>query len=125
MDRLYSISYASIATLRDMDVAKSMWLSKIFPSLSCGIPVIYAGYGEAADVIRQNQCGIVVIPENPEKLAVAIEQLASDSAGRDYMGQASRKFVESDYSWKVIVTRWIRELGINSRSNRFENLKNY
>ena len=125
MDRLYSISYASIATLRDMDVAKSMRLSKIFPSLSCGIPVIYAGYGEAADVIRQNQCGIVVIPENPEKLAVAIEQLASDSAGRDYMGQAGRKFVESDYSWKVIVTRWICELGINSRSNRFENLKNY
>ena len=35
MDRLYSIGYASIAVLRDMEVARSMRLSKVYPSLSC------------------------------------------------------------------------------------------
>ncbi|MBA3614246.1 MAG: glycosyltransferase family 4 protein [Nitrospirales bacterium] len=113
MDRLYSISYASIATLRDLEVANQMRLSKVFPSLSCGVPVIYAGLGEASDVIRDNHCGMTVDPENPEKLAAAIEQLASDRAGRDSMGKAGRHLVEADYSWKIIVTRWIQELGIS------------
>src|ERR1043166_1316754 len=46
MARLYSITYASIATLRNMDVAKGMRLSKIFPSINCGVPVIYSATGE-------------------------------------------------------------------------------
>ncbi len=60
MDQLYSIIYSSIATLRNIDVAKGMRLSKVFPSLSCGVPVIYSGVGEAADLIELNQCGLVV-----------------------------------------------------------------
>ena len=113
MDNLYSISYASIATLRDVEVAKTMRLSKVFPSLSCGVPVIYAGCGEAADVIREHGCGITVEPENPERLAATIQQLAADPARRDSMGRIGRKLVESDYSWKVIVNRWLSELDMN------------
>lgn len=115
MDNLYSICYASIATLRDVEVAKAMRLSKIFPSLSCGVPVIYSGQGEAADVISTHQCGICVSPEDPEKLAAAINRLASDVSARDAMGQAGRKLVESHYSWNVIVGRWLRELGLESQ----------
>lgn len=112
MDLLYSISYASIATLRDIEVAKSMRLSKIFPALSCGVPVIYSGYGEAADLIHENGCGVTVTPESPDTLATAIKKLASDGASRDNMGRTGRKLVESDYNWNVIVKRWILELGI-------------
>ena len=57
MDQLYSIVYSSIATLRNMDVAKGMRLSKVFPSLSCGVPVIYSGVGEAAELLELNRCG--------------------------------------------------------------------
>ena len=115
MNNLYSICYASIATLRDVEVAKAMRLSKIFPSLSCGVPVIYSGHGEAADVISTHQCGICVRPEDPEKLAAAINRLASDVSARDAMGQTGRKLVESQYSWNVIVGRWLRELGLESQ----------
>ena len=115
MDNLYSISYASIATLRDVEVAKTMRLSKVFPSLSCGVPVIYAGCGEAADVIREHGCGITVVPENSERLAATIQQLAADPVRRDSMGRNGRKLVESDYSWKVIVKRWLSELDMNVR----------
>jgi glycosyltransferase involved in cell wall biosynthesis len=112
MSKLYSVSYASIAVLRDLEVAKSMRLSKIFPSLSCGVPVIYSGNGEAADVIRDNQCGITVPPENSQALADAIRELAVDGERRVNLGRAARKLVESDYSWKIIVSRWIQELGV-------------
>ncbi len=113
MDELYSIAYASIATLRKIGVAKDMRLSKVFPSLSCGKPVIYSGEGEAAELLQHNQCGLVVEPENPQLLADAISRLAADPSLQTRMGLAGRTFVEKEYSWSVIVTRWLTEIGVS------------
>ena len=117
MDQLYSIAYASVATLRKMDVAKSMRLSKVFPSLSCAVPVIYAGVGEAAELLEAHKCGVVVEPEEPALLAQAISSLASDQSMRHAMGYAGRAFVEREYSWSAIVGRWLEELGMSHMPN--------
>jgi len=115
MDQLYSIVYSSIATLRNMDVAKGMRLSKVFPSLSCGVPVIYSGVGEAAELIELNRCGLVVEPENAAKLAEAIFDLASHPEKRNQMGRAGRALVTSEYDWSKIVQRWLGEMGVGCR----------
>jgi glycosyltransferase involved in cell wall biosynthesis len=111
MDQLYSVAYASVATLRKLEVAQGMRLSKVFPSLSCAVPVIYAGVGEAAELLKAHKCGIVVQPEEPALLAQAIASLASDHSMRHTMGCAGRAFVERDYSWSTIVERWLAEVG--------------
>ena len=111
MDQLYSIAYASVATLRNLEVAQGMRLSKVFPSLSCAVPVIYAGVGEAAELLEAHQCGVVVQPEEPALLAQAVASLASDHSMRHTMGCAGRAFVERDYSWSTIVERWLAEVG--------------
>jgi colanic acid biosynthesis glycosyl transferase WcaI len=116
MDELYSIAFASIATLRNIEVAKGMRLSKIFPSLSCGVPVIYSGFGEAADLIRTTKCGIVVEPENPMLLAQAIKTLASRPDMRSELGRCGRTLVEREYSWSAIVQRWLTEIGLTNSS---------
>ena len=118
MDKLYSITYASIATLRKMDVAKSMRLSKIFPSLSCGVPVIYAGRGEAADLLVTHGCGLVVEPEQPELLARMVLALAQDEQLRTRLGKAGRILIEKEYAWSIIVERWLQELDIGTDSHR-------
>ncbi len=110
MDQLYSIAYASMATLRKIDVAKQMRLSKIFPSLSCEVPVIYAGMGEAADLLQATKCGIATEPEDAGQLAQAISDLAADPERRRRMGLAGRTLVENEYSWAAIVQRWLKEL---------------
>jgi colanic acid biosynthesis glycosyl transferase WcaI len=112
MDQLYSIAYASIATLRNIEVAKGMRLSKVFPSLSCGVPVIYSGMGEAAEMLVANQCGLVTEPEKPEQLAQAISTLASQPALRSKLSSKGRAFVEKEYSWTAIVERWLCEIGL-------------
>jgi putative colanic acid biosynthesis glycosyltransferase WcaI len=112
MDQLYSIGYASVATLRNIDVAQAMRLSKVFPSLSCAVPVIYAGVGEAAELLAGNKCGVVVAPEEPALLARAVSELASEPTLRDAMGCAGRRLVEREYSWAAIVERWLAELGL-------------
>lgn len=110
MDSLYSIAYSSLVTLRNIEVAKQMRLSKVFPSLSCGVPVIYAGIGEAAELLSTHGCGVVVPPENPQALAAAIEALVASGDERDRMGQAGRNLVEKEYSWPAIVRSWLTEL---------------
>ncbi len=111
MDRLYSIAWASVATLRNIEVARGMRLSKIFPSLACGVPVVYAGAGEAAGILRDQRCGVVTPPEDAGALATALEALADDPGRRAEMGKAGRALVLADYSWKTIVERWLTEIG--------------
>jgi colanic acid biosynthesis glycosyl transferase WcaI len=110
MARLYSLATASVAVLRNIEVARQMRLSKIFPSLSCGVPVLYSGLGEAAEVLEANGCGIAVPPENPADLAEAVLRVTDDEELRREMGRRGRDLVEKEYSWNSIVGNWLDQL---------------
>ena len=118
MARLYSIAFASVVTLRKMEFSRSMRPSKIFPSMSCGVPIIFAGDGETADLLREHRCGIVTEPEQSQLLADNILRLVNDPALRDEMGHNGRLLVEREYAWSVIVRRWLDELGIEYEKQR-------
>ena len=107
---LYSIACGAVATLRNVPVAKTMRLSKVFPALSCGVPVVYSGEGEAADLLVQHQCGIATAPEDPAALAEALRSLAADPALRQRLGANGRRMVRKTYSWSTIVDTWLRRL---------------
>lgn len=107
---LMSISYGFIVVLRNIPAAQKMRLSKTFPPLACGVPVIYAGVGESAEIIRNNGCGIVTLPENPVSLADAIVSLVDAPERRDAFSKAGLKLVEREFSWKTIVSNWLRQL---------------
>jgi colanic acid biosynthesis glycosyl transferase WcaI len=65
--------------------------SKTYDAMAVGRPVITSARGEAAALVRDNACGIVVAPEDPDALAEAIRALARDRAlGRRY-GAAGRE----------------------------------
>ncbi len=110
MPRLMSITYASLVVLRNMPAAKKMRLSKTIPPLACGVPVVYAGLGEAAEMVQAEGCGIVVEPECPAKLAQAIRDLADRPGQRDEMGRKGRQLVERDFSWRFLVGDWLRQM---------------
>jgi colanic acid biosynthesis glycosyl transferase WcaI len=110
--RLYSIACASLATLRDVEVARRMRLAKVFPSLSCGVPVIYSGQGEGAELVAAEGCGVAVAAEDADALARAVAELAANPELRAQMGQAGRRLIEREYAWSTIVNRWLRELGV-------------
>jgi colanic acid biosynthesis glycosyl transferase WcaI len=114
----YSIAYAAVATLRDLPVATGMRLSKVFPALSCGVPVIYSGAGEAAELLVENRCGIRTPPENAASLATAMRALADDPPHRDALGLNGRDVVQANYSWWSIVENWLEQLD-RSTQTRF------
>jgi colanic acid biosynthesis glycosyl transferase WcaI len=107
---LMSISYGFLVVLRDIPAAKKMRLSKTFPPLACGVPVIYAGVGESADIIRKHDCGIVCPPENAASLGAAILELVDAPESRDAFSKAGLALVERDFSWKTIVSNWLQQL---------------
>jgi glycosyltransferase involved in cell wall biosynthesis len=118
MARCYSIAYASLAVLKDLDVARKMRLAKVFPALSCGVPVIFSGAGETPELLEQYEAGVSVPAEDSAALARAIESLADDADRRAAMGRAGRKLAETQFSWPVIVERWLNEIGYDTTPDR-------
>jgi colanic acid biosynthesis glycosyl transferase WcaI len=112
MPAYFSACRASIVPLRKLDLFKGARPSKILPSLACETAVIYAGEGETADLITTQACGLSVPPECPEKLAEAVVKLADDPALATKMGLRGRELVSAEYSWEIIVGRWLEETNI-------------
>jgi glycosyltransferase involved in cell wall biosynthesis len=76
--------------------------SKTQAYMAAGRPVLMAVGGDAADLVRRANCGIVCEPENPEGLARAVETLAAMTAGeRRTLGENGRRFYESVLSLRA------------------------
>ena len=119
-DQLYSIAYASLAALRDIPVAQTMRLAKVMPSLSCGVPMIFAGKGESPELLEANRCGVAVPPEQPAALAEAMVAFANDPDLRQAMSVAARDLAVREYSWSGIVDRWLGEVAELMRSDGWD-----
>jgi glycosyltransferase involved in cell wall biosynthesis len=110
MAQLMSITTASLVVLRPIEISRKMRLSKAIPPLSCGVPIIYAGWGETADIVRQEDVGITVEPGDAAEIALAIETLADSPSYARQLGRRGRELAERDYSWNFLVRDWMRQL---------------
>src|SRR4029078_3417334 len=71
----------SLADLEDNPRARP---SKMFPIMASGIPVLYCGVGEGADLITAAGAG-VAIPNESSRVSEAIRLLLSDETTRSTM----------------------------------------
>ncbi|WP_144478084.1 glycosyltransferase family 4 protein [Cytobacillus oceanisediminis] len=111
MPNVFSITDFSIVSLRNIELFKGARPSKIFPALASGVPVLYCGVGESAELIANNHCGIIAEPENPDDIANKILDCAAmDSQEYKQYSQSGRKFVEEFYSWKFIVDDLLKNI---------------
>ena len=110
MPALMSISVASLVVLRKLQIATKMRLAKAVPPLACGVPLIFAGWGETADLVERERVGLRIEPEDRPALARAIEQLADNPGTRDEMGRRGRALAERELSWSLIVADWVRQI---------------
>ena len=80
--------------------------------MACGVPVIYAGWGETADLIAHEQVGVVVDPGKADQLATAITRLADDDGLAKELGRRGRRLAERELSWNFLVQDWLRQLDL-------------
>jgi glycosyltransferase involved in cell wall biosynthesis len=110
MRALMSLTTASLVVLRPLGISKMMRLSKAVPPLACGVPIIYAGWGETASIVQREQVGFTVEPGDARRLADAVLTLADNPARRDELGRRGRALVEREMSWAFIVRDWVRQI---------------
>lgn len=74
-------------------------------AMSCGTPVIASNIEGIRDIVEDGRNGILVPPNDPIKLAEAIEYLLENEDIRIRLGREGRKKVEREFSWNIIVKR--------------------
>jgi glycosyltransferase involved in cell wall biosynthesis len=80
-----------LMTLENLLIFDTACPNKFMDYLAAGLPVLVNFDGEAGWIARREGCGVVVPPEDPDAMAAAIRELASDPARRREMsarGQA-------------------------------------
>ncbi len=107
---LYRRAAVGLCTLRDVPIATTVRLVRALNAMAAGVPVVYAGHGEGADLVRRTGAGIVTPPGDGAALATAIGAILDDRAMAGTMGAAGRRYLESQLSWPAIVARFEQEL---------------
>jgi glycosyltransferase involved in cell wall biosynthesis len=95
---LYRQSDVLVAHARSRPtINASMVPIKLFEYMAAGRPIIYAGKGIAADLLRQLGCAVTVPPEDPEALSAAVAELLRDPEKMRVLGLSGRARVQSDF----------------------------
>jgi len=72
------------------------------------VPVIGTNVGGIPELIENNETGIIVPPENPSKLAQAINELLSDREKSEKLATNGNTFVKNNMTWDVILPKYIQ-----------------
>ena len=103
---LYADADAAVVLLRDKPLFEGALPTKMFEAMSAGRPVILSAAGEAANLVEEASCGVVVPPERPGELAAALTDLAGDRKRAGNLGAAGREAVLEGYSREQAFDRW-------------------
>lgn len=77
-------------------------------ALSCETPVVASKVGGIAEIVEHDVNGILVPPNDPKKLAIALRKLLEDKELREKYGEVGRRMVEEHFSWNSISKELIK-----------------
>jgi glycosyltransferase involved in cell wall biosynthesis len=72
------------------------------------VPVIGTDVGGIPELITNDETGILVPPENPSKLAQAVNELLSDKEKAEKLATNGNAFVKNNMTWDVILPKYIQ-----------------
>ena len=72
------------------------------------VPVVATNVGGIPELIKDNETGILVPSENPDKLADAVNELLSDKQKAERLASNGNKFVKSNMTWDIILPKYIQ-----------------
>ena len=93
---------AAIAALPYLSASQSGVIPTAF---AFGKPVVATRVGGIPDMVRDEETGLLVPPNDPEALRTALKRLMDDPALRKRLGEAGRKFAQTELSWDSIAEK--------------------
>ena len=79
--------------------------NKTFDYLGSGLPMVYAGTGDTAELIEEAEAGYVVAPEDDRALAEVLQQMADAPGEGRAKGQRGRRYVMMHYNRHALLAR--------------------
>lgn len=76
----------------------------LLEAMASGLPCVVTDVGDNAELVEDGVTGIVVPPNDPDALAIALEKMLFNSEIRRLMGEAARRKAQ-EYSIEQMVTR--------------------
>jgi glycosyltransferase involved in cell wall biosynthesis len=83
---------------------------KLFEYMAAGRPIVYAGRGIAADLLREIGCAETVPPEDPRAIKDAVAGLLSDPRRMRELGERGAERAGQDFRRERIMEDLAREL---------------
>lgn len=107
MPSLLSAADGLLVHLKHSELSNYVIPTKTLAYLGSGTPIIMAMSGAAASLIEHAGAGIVVPPEDPIQLAMAVRKLlVLPAAEKEEMGRRGRAYLRANLSKDVIVPRY-------------------
>jgi glycosyltransferase involved in cell wall biosynthesis len=72
------------------------------------VPVVATSVGGVPEAVNNNETGILVPPNDPNAVAVAIAKLLNDPELAARLGKAGREYVRANYDWSENAARMER-----------------
>jgi len=72
------------------------------------VPVVATDVGGIPELIKDNETGMLVPSENPDKLAEAVNELLSDKQKAKRLANNGNKFVKNHMTWDIILPKYIQ-----------------
>lgn len=106
---LYGSVDAGVVPLRDLPLFAGALPTKLFEVLAAGRPAILAAHGEAAQLLRDADTGVIVAPEDPFALADAFRRLHASPAEALLMGARGRLYARR-FDRPAVIDQWLELL---------------
>ena len=98
MPRFYDMADAFLVTLKRDEFISYTLPGKVQSYMASGKPILAAIDGEAADVIREADCGLCCPAEDDKGLADIILQFSEDKENRRKYGDHAKAYYEANFS---------------------------
>jgi glycosyltransferase involved in cell wall biosynthesis len=108
--RYWSLLDACVIHLKRTPLFETVIPSKLFEAMGMGVPIVMGVAGEAAGIVRKEQCGIAVAPESAEEIGVALKALAADKALAKSLSEAGLAAAQR-YTRPTLAARMLGVLG--------------
>jgi glycosyltransferase involved in cell wall biosynthesis len=96
-----SRSVAGMVTFHPLPNHVDAQPNKMFEYMSAGIPVIASDFPMWREIIKGNDCGLLVDPLDPMAIAQAIDYLVANPEEAKRMGTNGRRAVNERYNWAL------------------------
>lgn len=97
MPALWGLCDAALVLLRRSPVLTTALPSKVLEAMAMRRPIIVAAAGEGEDLVLAADAGLAAPPEDPARLAEAVQTLAGDPALASAFGEHGHEWVERNH----------------------------